>query len=242
MLDFRAFANIGTARGDEMSVRISPPTIRKFSFALAVITLALPSLRAFPLPQSQATSDSQPISIAEAARRSRERAKEATKPSKVITDDDLDKHNVKPGAEGLTVDSPPKLETQPPTPGAIAAAETTPSTPPDAATKPAATDDPEITKLKEAIADAERDADLSRRELALNQDTYFSNPDYQHDTAGKEKLDALKQAIDTKQQDIDGMKTRLAALDELHHASQAPAKPAKAPANSPNAPAVAPAP
>jgi hypothetical protein len=71
--------------------------------------------------------------------------------------------------------------------------------------------------MKEAIADAEKDADLLNRELALQQDTYLSNADYAHDTAGKAKLDALQQQVNDKRQDIDRLKTRLAALQELHH-------------------------
>jgi flagellar motility protein MotE (MotC chaperone) len=93
---------------------------------------------------------------------------------------------------------------------------------------PAASDDPEITRLKDAIADAEKDADLARRDLALQQDTFFSNPDYEHDTAGKAKLAALQQQINDKQQDIDRMKTRLATLEELQKKKHA--KPAAAPA------------
>jgi hypothetical protein len=161
--------------------------------------------------QDQQSSGEQSQSIAEAARRSRQTAKNATKPSKVITDDDLDKGNIKPGAQGLTLDAPPKLETQPPTPEAVADAAAN-SVAADPATVVTASDDPEVVKLKEAIADAEKDAELARRELALQQDTFFSNPDHEHDIAGKAKLDALEQEINSKQQEIDRMKTRLAAL------------------------------
>ena len=71
--------------------------------------------------------------------------------------------------------------------------------------------------MKAAIADAEKDADLLNRELALQQDTYLSNADHAHDTAGKAKLDALQQQVNDKGQDIDRLKPRLAALQELHH-------------------------
>ena len=84
--------------------------------------------------------------------------------------------------------------------------------------------------MKESIAVAEKDADLSRRELALEQDTFLSNPDHDHDTAGKSKIAALQQEIDAKQQDIDRLKMSLAAMQELHHVAPAPAKPADQPA------------
>ena len=179
------------------------------------------------LPQSQdsSSSDGQTQSIVDAAKRSREKARNSTRPSKVITDDDLDKGNLKPGAQGLNVDAPAKLETAPPGKEDVAAAAKTPLTPPDAATAPAAEDDPEILRLKASIADAEKDADLARRDLALQQDTFLSNADYAHDTAGKAKLATMQQDIDARQQDIDKMKVRLAALEELKRIRPAATKP-----------------
>ena len=201
-----------------MSGRIFAPFLPKLVMVLPAALFAAITVRPVALPngpsQDQQSSDAQSQSIAEAARKSRQAAKDSTKPSKVITDDDLDKEYVKPGAQGLTVDAPAKLETEPPSPDAVADAAATPSTPPDPATVPAASDDPEITRLKNAIADAEKDADLARRDLALQQDTVYSNPDYEHDTAGKAKLAALQQQINDKQQEIDRLKARLAALEE----------------------------
>ena len=112
----------------------------------------------------------------------------------------------------------------------MADAAATSSVAPDPATVVTASDDPEIVKLKDSIADAEKDAELARRELALQQDTFFSNPDHGHDIAGKAKLDALEQKINDKQQEIDRMKMRLAAMGELQKKKRAPAKPAAAPA------------
>ena len=214
-----------------MTGRILMPTVKRLvstAILLAVSAAMLLAARAQGA-QDQPATDPQSQSISDAARRSRELSKNATKPSKVITDDDLDKKNIKPGAQGLTVDAPAKLETAPPTPGAVAAA-STPSAAPDAAAAPAATDDPEIAKLKESIAVAEKDTDLSRRELALEQDTFLSNAAHEHDTAGKSRIAALQQEIDSKQQDVDRLKMSLAAMQELHHLPSAPAKPAGQPA------------
>lgn len=213
-------------------------------FAGAVVWGATVSAQAGPRrnepSQDQSSADAQSQNIAEAARRSREQAKNATKPSKVITDDDLDKKGVKPGQQGLTVDAPAQLETQPPTPGAVAAAKQV-----MAATEPAAevtpADDPEVVQLKVQLADAEKDADIGKRELALQQDSYLSKPDHEHDTAGKAKVDALQQQIADQQQEIDRLKTRLAAAQELHKTPRPAAKPANAPANPPAVPANPPA-
>jgi type I restriction-modification system DNA methylase subunit len=215
--------------------RVSKVIFAAVLFAATACVQAVPS-NGEP-PQNQSSADAQSQNIAEAARRSREQAKNATKPSKVITDDDLDKKGVKPGQQGLTVDAPAKLETQPPTPDAVSAAAATTSASTDPATAPAASDDPEIAQLKDQIADAEKDADLGKRELTLQQDSYWSNPDHEHDTAGKAKVDALQQQISDKQQDIDRLKTRLAAMQELHKTPPLTAKPAKPPANSPTGPA-----
>jgi hypothetical protein len=221
-----------------MTRRILMPTVKKLLSAALVLTASAvmaPGIGS-QSGQDQPATGAQSQSIADAARKSREQSKNATKPSKVITDDDLDKKNIKPGAQGLTVDAPAKLETTPPTPGAVAAAASTPSAAPDAATTPAATDDPEIAKLKESIAVAENDADLSRRELALEQDTFLSNADHEHDTAGKAKIAELQQEIDAKQQNVDRLKMRLAAMQELHHVLPAPAKPAAGQPVTPVAP------
>jgi hypothetical protein len=216
-----------------MSGRIFAPFLPKLVMVLPAALFAAITVRPAALPNGQSqepqSSDAQSQSIAEAARKSRQAAKSSTKASKVITDDDLDKENIKPGAQGLSVDGPAKLETQPPSPDAVADAAATPSVPPDPATAAAASDDPEIARLKDSIADAEKDADLARRDLALQQDTFYSNPDYEHDTAGKAKLVALQQQINDKQQEIDRLKVRLAKLEETQKKKRASAKPAPAP-------------
>jgi len=201
-----------------MSGRIFAPFLSKFVIILPAALFAAMTVRPAASPKGQSedqqSSDTQTQSIAEAARKSRQAAKNSSKPSKVITDDDLDKENIKPGAQGLNVGAPAELETQPPSPDAVADAAATPSTPLDPATEPAASDDPEIARLKDTIADAEKDADLARRDLALKQDTFYSNPDYEHDTAGKAELAGLQQQINDKQQEIDRLKVRLATLQE----------------------------
>jgi flagellar motility protein MotE (MotC chaperone) len=209
------------------------PFLAKLVIVLPAALLAAMTLRPAALPkgqsQDQQSSNRQSQSIADAARRSRESAKNATKPSKIISDDDLDKENIKPGNQGLPLDTPPKLEVQPPSSDAVAEATVELSAPADPAVVPTAADDPEIRRLKDNIADAEKDADLARRELALDQDTFYSNPDYEHDVAGKAKLASLQQQIKEKQQEVDRLKTRLAKLEEEQKKKHASAKPAAAP-------------
>jgi hypothetical protein len=212
--------------------------VTRFITLTIVSVTAAASLHAagYPQPSQDQTNSGahSQQSIAEAARRARQQSKNATKPSRVITDDDLDKKNVKPGQQGLTVDAPAKLETQPPTPGAVAEAQVDDSQSKDAATAPSASDDAEIKKLKEQIAEAEKDVDLLKRDLALKQDTYYSNPDYLHNTAGKAVIDAQQQEIATQQENIGRLKIRLAALEET--ARTQPSKNSKTKTSVPSVP------
>jgi DNA repair exonuclease SbcCD ATPase subunit len=83
-----------------------------------------------------------------------------------------------------------------------------------------------LAELKGKIKETMSDIDLLQREQALDQDTYFSNPDYVHDTAGKASLDSLKQQLSDKRQDLENLKARLSKLQsELDSSVIAPAKP-----------------
>src|SRR2546426_4947379 len=50
---------------------------------------------------------------------------------------------------------------------------------------------------------------------ALDRQTHYSNPDYQHDAAGKAKLDDLENQISSKKQEVDTLKSKFAAQQEL---------------------------
>jgi len=185
--------------------------------ALAVL-LAATLLSAAAFAQSQDTQ-----SVAEAARRARAQKKNSEKPAKVITDDTLE---VKKGdvqtatAEQLRIPGTPATPAQP--------ASNAPSSAPQGEKK--ASDDEQrakdIAALKEQIKQAQSDLDLSKRELALQQDTYFSNVNYARDTAGKAKLDDLKQQVSDKQQELERLKARLTDLQAAQGGSEAnPPKP-----------------
>jgi hypothetical protein len=185
---------------------------------------------AFSRPQDSQSEQNQ--SVAEAARRNRERKKNAAKSTKVLSDDDLGKRPSQPGPDGVNVGAPPRLETQPPSAEAVAAAEAADKDAEKEALRMAAEEDAQIVRLKQQIALAEKDLDLLQRELALDQDTYYSKPDYANNTAGKAKLDAEKAQINDKQQEIERLKTRLAALEELKsHRKHGPAQTIAPPQN-----------
>jgi hypothetical protein len=179
------------------------------------LRLALPVVLAAALLPAAAFAQSQDTqSVAEAARRAREKKKNPEKPAKVITDETLD---VKKGdvqsatAEQLRIPGSPETPAQP--------------APGDASTNPNAQgsknpsgDEKERAALKERVAlkekikAAQSDLDLLQREYQLDQDSFYSSPDYAKNTSGKEKLDAMKRQISEKQQELDQLKARLAAM------------------------------
>jgi hypothetical protein len=186
-------------------------SLRILGSLLAVgIWLPIAAVAQSPDAQSQ-QSGSQDSSVADAARRSREKKKNAAKSAKVITDEELDKKNFPAGNEGLNVGTAPKLETEPPSAQAVAAAEAADSN----TEQQAAEQDAQLARLKEQVADAEKDLDFAKRGFALDQDSFQSNPDYAHDAAGKAKLQDEKQQISDKQQEVERLKAKLATLEEL---------------------------
>ncbi len=187
-------------------------------------------------------STSSGASVANAAKRARDQKKNAAKSSKVITDDDLDRHEFKPVKGGFNVGAAPELETGPPSPGAVAAAEAADNASDEEAQKQAAAQDEDIAKLKSRIAQGEKDLDVSRRQLALDQDAYLSNPDYAHDTAGKSNLDNEKQQINDRQEEVERLKVRLAALEELKSHRKSSRKKATPPPQTENPPSAPPQP
>ena len=184
-------------------------------FALPVV-LAATLLPAAAFAQSQDTQ-----SVAEAARRARAQKKNTEKPAKVITDETLD---VKKGdvqsatAVQLTMPGSPETPAQPAAGAATAQGGASGDAASAQASKIPSEDDKgraalkERVALKEKIKDAQSDLDLLQREYQLDQDSFYSSPDYAKNTSGKEKLDAMKQQITNKQQELDQLKVRLAAL------------------------------
>jgi len=177
----------------------------------SIIRIAIASVvAALFLPVGFAQSqDSQ--SVAEAARRAREKKKDAAaKPAKVITDETLD---VKKGDVQSAVAEEPKIAGAP-----DAKAQTAPGAPNATPASAAAKDEKkerlkkELTDLKEQIKQSLMDLDLLQRENRLDQDAYYSQANYGSDTAGKQKLDDEKQQISTKQDEVAKLKAKLADL------------------------------
>jgi len=175
------------------------------------LRLALPVvLTAVLLPAAAFAQSQDSQSVAEAARRAREQKKAQAKPAKVITEDD-----VKPAAQSNpATPASPDAATAPGTPAqpasstaSTSAASSSPA--PDAKDQK---DSKEVIELKAQIKQVQGDFDLLEREQSLEQDKYYSNTDYVHDTAGKAKLEVLKRQVIDKQQELERLKARLAEL------------------------------
>jgi DNA repair exonuclease SbcCD ATPase subunit len=220
----RAVERVCSARGSGRILKISLAGKREDNgmqrnkpFCLLVMAVAACGSLVSAAPRRASTSEQDPSqneSVAEAARKARDKKKAASKSAKVITDDDLDRSTFKPGQLNV-VGAPAQPETEPPKEAPAANAEATDEAADKEAAKKAAEEDAQIARLKLQLTQAEKDLDLAQRELALDQDAFLSKPDYANDTAGKAKLDAERQQISDKQQEIEKLKTRLAALEEL---------------------------
>ena len=199
------------------------------------LRLAVPLvLTATLLPGAAFVQSQDSQSVAEAARRARAQKKSTEKPPKVITDETLD---VKKGDVQNATAEQPKIPGAPETQGqpAAGAANVQGGSPSGASAaqppKNASEDDKvraalkERVALKEKIKEAQSDLDLQQREYKLDQESFYSNPDYSKNTSGKEKLDAMKQQIADKQQELDQVKARLAALPAPVESPATPPKP-----------------
>jgi hypothetical protein len=168
-------------------------------------------LAASILPTVAAAQSQEPESITEAARRARERKKAVAKPAKSFTNDDV--KPAPPAEPAATQDS-----SAPPS-----------ATAPDAPAKDGkdAKDSKELADLKEQVKQAQADYELSQRARALQEDSFYSNPSYARDAAGKAKLETLVQQTKDKKQALDALKAKLDSL------LQAQSNPSTAPTPKP---------
>jgi hypothetical protein len=166
--------------------------------------------------RAQDSQSQQSQSVADAARQSR--AAKKAKTAKVISDEDIAPSSYQPGNQGLNVGSAPTSDSQAPNAAEVkadlkadqaqVAAETT------ATVKPG--EDPAIAKAREDLAAAAAKLDLLKRANALDQDTYFSKPNYTTDHDGKAKLDAEQAEISGQQAVVDDLKAKLERLKAEH--------------------------
>ncbi len=158
---------------------------RFVTFLIACVFLT--GLSGAALARSQ--DDSSP-SVAEAARRARERKKTAAKPVRTLTNDDLPAAPVSGANSAEAQVNPAKAEDN-----------------------AAATSD--ANQAQKELAQAEHELDVTQRKAALDSDAYYSKPDFANDKDGKANLDAEAQQISDKKQAVETLKARVAELQAL---------------------------
>jgi predicted RNase H-like nuclease (RuvC/YqgF family) len=191
--------------------------LREITLRMAALSLVF---TAFPVCYLAAQETQDAPSVAEAARRARQQKEAAAaKPSHVITNDQI------PSAP---TDASAAAPATPPT-GTNAE-----STAKEGDEKAGSTEEnAEVTALKKEIKEKEEAASVLLRELALDRDTFYGNPDYQRDLAGKQKLDDLQATLTDKQNELQKLKaklTEIAGADALKEPAKEPA-PATPPAS-----------
>jgi hypothetical protein len=185
---------------------------------------ALLAIGALPSALRAQSQDNTASSVAEAARRAKEQKKNSAKDTHVITNDTI---SLRPASAdtgaappaGTVITSAPARSTE--------AAAALPAAPAKAADSAASTSAPaqpalsagekkeqsaEATKAKEMLAQLQTELDVLKRELALDSDSYYSNPDYARDADGKAKLDELQKMIGDKQVSLEDLKKQVAEL------------------------------
>ena len=183
-------------------------------FVFAAACMLLTGLSNATCAQSQ--SDSAP-SVAEAARRAREKKKENAKPVRTLTNDDLP---AVPNGDGVT-------GTATPTPAAKGEDAVAPAANDDGEKKPPASANDEkakqrkeynaaaLERVKKQLAQLLSELDIMQRKAVLDSDSYYSKTDYASDKEGKANLDAEAQQISDKKQAADELKARVAELQAM---------------------------
>jgi hypothetical protein len=184
---------------------MSPKIILR-SLALLLAAFCLFSFRL-------AAQDDAP-SVADAARRARQQKQDAAKPAHVIDNDAI------PPSPSVSSSSASSDSNAAGPAGNTSAAAAKPANPADEAKKKEETE-----ALNKEIADKKEKINLQQREIALAQDSYYSNPDHEHDIAGKDKLNSMQADLTLAQSELADLQAKLAAAEPPADAK--PAEPAK---------------
>jgi len=182
---------------------------RFVTFLIACVFLT--GLSGAALAQSQ--DDSAP-SVAEAARRAREKKKTAAKPVRTLTNDDLPAAPASGANAAEAQVNPAKAEDNAAAASDANQAQTAPVN--DEKTREKnAENAAALEQAKKELAQAQHELDVTQRKAALDSDVYYSKPDFANDKDGKANLDAEAQQISEKKQAVETLKARVAELQAL---------------------------
>jgi predicted RNase H-like nuclease (RuvC/YqgF family) len=173
-------------------------------FLMRSLTLLLAALSLFSI---RLVAQDAP-SVAEAARRARQQKQDAAKPAHVIDND--------------VIPSSPAASAPAASPAAPASdsSSAAPANASDASADNKSEGDnadadqkkEEIESLKRQIAEKKEKVDLQQREIALAQDSFYTNPDHERDIAGKQKLTTMQNDLTQSQSELADLQAKLAKL------------------------------
>lgn len=156
---------------------------------------------------------SQGDSLAAAARRAREKQKEQTKPAKVWDNDNI------PTSGGVDVVGTSAQGTPAAVPGSAAGESAQAQTPggAESSAKPKKSDlEAQLKSAQENLKNLKTQLDFAQRKLALDQQSYYQNPNYASDAAGakalkdeQSQIDAQKQQVDAAQKKVDDLQAQV---------------------------------
>ena len=193
---------------------------RALLFGSAAVMLLLPV-------RASAQSQSDNTSVADAARRAREQKKNAAKPVRTLTNDDLPaaRDNAVPPATASAPGAAPSDQAKPDADATApekAAAPQEPAGQTEDSSKKRAGVETALKQAKAELAQAQSQLDILQRKAVLDSDSYYSKTDYARDTEGKARLDTDAQMVNDKKSQVDELKAKVAALQgELGEAAEA---------------------
>ena len=116
--------------------------------------------------------------------------------SPVISGNDLDIHNYQPGYSGISVGSQPLQESQPQPAARVDLADVNGKIAALKKSLQLACDSPEAAELQKQLNALDSELNRSQRQLALDQNDFYLNPNYQQNTLGQARLDSEQASID----------------------------------------------
>jgi hypothetical protein len=128
-----------------------------------------------------------------------------------VSNTNVDMSNFKPGGSGVDFGSPPLFQTQPQSPDRVKEVMLEQRIASLKKRAVIACDSQENGEIQSRIDEAQKQLTLAQRELDLDSSTYYSNPNYSQDTAGKAKIDGEQEQVQSLQSEIDSLKQELAA-------------------------------
>jgi hypothetical protein len=130
----------------------------------------------------------------------------------IISNHDLDLEYFQPGNSGLDVGSPPLSDSQPPANARVVEVEIKERIASLQKALRIVCEPPDTARIQIQIDDIEQQLNLLQRQLALDEDAYYSQPNFGEDTASKAQLKVELEQMQSLQFEIEQLGQQLAAL------------------------------